>query len=119
MLTDFCKLHSASVCKGPLLVESVCLRMAEFIAWQLTQIFGQEKKGWFIPDLLCIWEVRQAMKMKPEMKSTAFTVELETDECFYVTDLFDDGWAQVCQWTNSPSPKKGLMMVVVVVVGEG
>lgn len=69
----------------------------------------KEKKGWFIPDLLCIWEVRQAMKMKPEMKSTAFTVELETDECFYVTDLFDDGWAQVCQWTNSPSPKKGVL----------
>ena len=86
------------------------------IAWQLIQIFGQEKKGWFIPDLLCIWEVRQAMTIPPSMKSTESTVELQTDECFYVTDLFDGGWAQVRQWTKSLSPKQGLMMVVV---GEG
>eukprot|EP00434_Breviolum_minutum_P012496 symbB.v1.2.011009.t1/scaffold687.1/size172701/15 len=70
---------------------------------------AEEKKGWFIPDLLCIWEVRQAMTIPPSMKSTESTVELQTDECFYVTDLFDGGWAQVRQWTKSLSPKQGVL----------
>ena len=56
--------------------------------------------------------------IKPSQQSTAFTVELQTDECFYVTDLFDGGWAQVRQWAQY-SPKQGLMMGVVVVVVVG
>ena len=60
---------------------------------------GEQQKGWFIADLLCLWEVRSPMMAESQGRSPVM-LQLEAGARFYVTELLENGWAKMCQWRD-------------------